>query len=263
MAKKENNWIAWAALAIALVALISVLGNAYMTGEVIVKKSPTGTVDVYTKTEVNNMISKVNGGIIERFDTLMTIVSPLGERVDLTNNFPKDDVTISGKIYTIELISASDSAATVKVTDRDSVGVIDSVEIKEGSIRSFKGLFLYIAKANEQPFTGTDYEFAASVIVYPTKLSNYIDMVQLKNTMNSSRPGITNDKATFTNVATGDLLDTVWLSEGKGTLVVNGKSYGITMAGSSSMASEKRIVTVENSVAVEQQGKVGDFFFLM
>ena len=57
MAKKENNWIAWAALAIALVALISVLGNAYLTGNFIrVQKSQIGPV-VYTKADIDKKFS--------------------------------------------------------------------------------------------------------------------------------------------------------------------------------------------------------------
>src|SRR3989338_7990988 len=53
MAKKENNWIAWAALAIALGALISVLGNAYLTGNFIrVQKTQVGPM-IYTKAEID------------------------------------------------------------------------------------------------------------------------------------------------------------------------------------------------------------------
>ena len=81
MVKKENNWIAWAALAIALVALISVLGNAYLTGNFIRVNNlgALGKSPVYTKADIDKMLSKLDMIYVDPLDcfSATTIISNL------------------------------------------------------------------------------------------------------------------------------------------------------------------------------------------
>jgi hypothetical protein len=67
-------------------------------------------------------------------------------------------------------------------------------------------------------------------------------LLKLESTANSSTAGTNNDRARFTDVATGDTLDTTWTSEGTGTLTVGGKSYTVKMYGDANNASEGRDV---------------------
>ncbi len=66
--------------------------------------------------------------------------------------------------------------------------------------------------------------------------------------------GYSNDYAKFTDVFSGDLLETTWTEEGVGTLTVGGKSYGVTLSGVSSGASDSFGVTLnypDSSVAAD------------
>jgi hypothetical protein len=56
--------------------------------------------------------------------------------------------------------------------------------------------------------------------------------------------GYSNDYAKFTDVFSGDVLETTWTDEGVGTLTVGGKSYGVNLSGVSSGASETFGVTL-------------------
>src|SRR3989338_3643399 len=118
MARKENNWIAWAALAIALVALISVLGNAYLTGNFIrVNNLGTlGKTPVYTKADIDATLPN----LIDLSSENPWAVFTLASDSDTSSKF-----SYVAQKYEIQLISASDNSATFKMGP-------ESVEISEG-----------------------------------------------------------------------------------------------------------------------------------
>ena len=76
---------------------------------------------------------------------------------------PQAEVTIAGKSYTIELVSASDSAATIKVTDSD--GNSDSREIDEDKSKTVKGIEIAVSTADE-----TNQKLSATVLVGANKV---------------------------------------------------------------------------------------------
>ena len=72
------------------------------------------------------------------------------QKISLTNSNPSAEVTVDSKVYTVELVSSSDSAATVKVTD--STGASDSRTIDEGKSKTIKGLEVAVESADETNF---------------------------------------------------------------------------------------------------------------
>lgn len=67
-------------------------------------------------------------------------------------------------------------------------------------------------------------------------------LLKLGSTANSSTSGTSNDRVRFIDVATGQIIDTVWDSEGAGTITVGGYTYRVYMKGSANKASEQRDV---------------------
>src|SRR3989344_4402243 len=61
--------------------------------------------------------------------------------------------------YNIELISASDTSATIKVTN--NLGVSDTRVVSKGSLKIINGLNVYVKNVNEQ-----NSEFSAEIIVF-------------------------------------------------------------------------------------------------
>ena len=72
------------------------------------------------------------------------------EKITLTSDDPSATVTVEGNTYTIELDSASDTAATVKVTN--SAGTSDTKEVNEGDSRTINGLEVGVDTASENNF---------------------------------------------------------------------------------------------------------------
>jgi hypothetical protein len=69
------------------------------------------------------------------------------EKVDLTSDAPTASVTVGGSAYTIELVSASDTSATIKVTN--SAGVSASKEISEAASKRINGIDIAVTNADE------------------------------------------------------------------------------------------------------------------
>ncbi|MEN9626222.1 MAG: S-layer like family, N-terminal region [archaeon] len=86
------------------------------------------------------------------------------EKLDLSSDAPAADATVSGKVYTVELVSASDTAATVKVTD--SAGKSESKEIDEAASKKVNGITIAVVNADE-----TNLKLSASVIAGTDKLT--------------------------------------------------------------------------------------------
>lgn len=85
-------------------------------------------------------------------------------KVDLTSDDPIADVTVSEKSYTLELVSASDTAATIKVTDSD--GNSDSKEVTESNSKKIQGLTIAVNTADE-----TNFKLSASIVAGAEKLT--------------------------------------------------------------------------------------------
>ena len=62
-------------------------------------------------------------------DTLVLLRS--AEKLSLDSDNPSVDITIEGSIYTVELVSSSDTSATIKITD--SSGNVESKEVSEAA----------------------------------------------------------------------------------------------------------------------------------
>ncbi|MBI4116627.1 hypothetical protein HY449_02700 [Candidatus Pacearchaeota archaeon] len=86
------------------------------------------------------------------------------EKVDLSSDAPTTDVTVAGATYTIELVSASDSAATVKVTN--SAGTSESKEIDEAKSKKINGITIAVITADE-----TNLKLSASIIAGADKIT--------------------------------------------------------------------------------------------
>ncbi len=86
------------------------------------------------------------------------------EKVSLSSDTPTTTVTIAGKEYTIELVSASDTSATIKVTDSD--GNTETKEINENASKKIQGVTIAITNADE-----TNLKLSASVIAGAEKVT--------------------------------------------------------------------------------------------
>ena len=86
------------------------------------------------------------------------------ERLDLTSDSSSSTVTIGGVSYTVELVSASDTAATIKVTN--SAGVSASKEITEAASKRVNGVDVAVINADE-----TNLKLSASVIIGSQKVT--------------------------------------------------------------------------------------------
>ena len=64
------------------------------------------------------------------------------------------------------------------------------------------------------------------------------------STIKNQTTGTNQDKAIFTDVFSGDTYETVWSSDGTGTVSVKGKSYSVTSVGPSSFSSNQYNVTL-------------------
>ena len=96
-------------------------------------------------------------------DTLVLLKS--AEKLSLTSpDNPTADVFIDGETYTIELISASDTAATVAVTD--SSGTTESKEINEAASKKVNGIEIAVTTADE-----TNIKLSASIVAGSDKFT--------------------------------------------------------------------------------------------
>ncbi len=80
------------------------------------------------------------------------------KRVSLSSDDPSTEVTVDDKTYTVEMVSSSDSAATVKVTN--SEGVSESKEISEGTSKTVNKLEVGVDTADE-----TNLKLSATLLV--------------------------------------------------------------------------------------------------
>ncbi len=86
------------------------------------------------------------------------------EKVLLSSDSPTSEVTIGGKKYTVELVSASDTSATVKVTNE--AGDSETKEVNENASKKINGVTVAITNADE-----TNLKLSASVIAGAEKVT--------------------------------------------------------------------------------------------
>lgn len=86
------------------------------------------------------------------------------ERVDLTNEDPSAEVTIGGKKYTVELVSASTTTATVKVTAED--GTSATKEITENASKKVGAVTVAVITSD-----ANNFKLSATVVVGAEKLT--------------------------------------------------------------------------------------------
>jgi hypothetical protein len=72
------------------------------------------------------------------------------DSLSLTNDDPKRDVVIEGSSYSVELVGASDGAATIRVTDSD--GESEAREVGEGKHKMILDLLIRMKTADEVNF---------------------------------------------------------------------------------------------------------------
>lgn len=96
-------------------------------------------------------------------DTSLVLLKE-AEKVSLDSDNPTADVTVGGATYTIELVSASDTAATIRVTD--SSGSSDSAEINEAASKKVNGLTVAVNTADE-----TNLKLSATIIAGADKVT--------------------------------------------------------------------------------------------
>ena len=95
-------------------------------------------------------------------DTLVLLKS--AEKLSLNSDNPTGDVVIAGETYTIELVSASDTAATIAVTD--SSGTTESKEVSEAASKKINGVEVAVTTADE-----TNIKLSASIVAGSDKFT--------------------------------------------------------------------------------------------
>ena len=95
-------------------------------------------------------------------DTIVLLKS--AEKLSLDSDNPSADVIIDGSVYTVELVSTSDTAATVKITD--SSGNAESKEINEAASKKINGITVAVVNADE-----TNLKLSASIIAGSDKIT--------------------------------------------------------------------------------------------
>lgn len=95
-------------------------------------------------------------------DTLVLLKS--AKKVSLSSDDPSAEITINGNSYVLELISASDSSATIAITDSD--GNTESKEINEAQSKKINGISVAVTTADE-----TNLKLSATVVAGTDKVT--------------------------------------------------------------------------------------------
>ena len=85
--------------------------------------------------------------------------------ITLTNDNPTKEVTFDGRAYSVELVSASTTTATIKITD--DKGYAESKEVAEGYSKDINGLAVKVVSAD-----ATNFALTASLIVEKSSSSD-------------------------------------------------------------------------------------------
>ncbi len=128
----------WTIVGISLiVAVIASFGTAYITGNVITVSKYGGTSSVYTKSEIDSQLTSLK-------NTINNVEAPTFR---LTSDRAEETVYLRSSKYTAELMSASDTAATIKITN--SAGSSQVLEIFQGQTKSVNGVNVTVVSTDE------------------------------------------------------------------------------------------------------------------
>src|SRR3989344_4796741 len=94
-------------------------------------------------------------------DSTNLVLLKTAEKVSLSSDTPSSKVIIGGKEYTVELVSASDTAATVKVTDSD--GNSETKEINENASKKVQGIAVAVGE-DSKVIDGTKVTFSNATL---------------------------------------------------------------------------------------------------
>lgn len=133
----------WTIVGVALVvAVIASFATTSITGNFIKVRDIKGVTkqvytisETYSKEEINNAINSVKKKIPSTYISLNSEDKPLVP------------IEFSGKMYKIELVSASDTKATIKVTNSSENS--DTKEVSEGLPELIQGLKIKVYSADE------------------------------------------------------------------------------------------------------------------
>jgi len=101
-------------------------------------------------------------GSASDYDTLVLLKS--AEKISLDSDNPSAEVTVGGETYTIELVSSSDTSATIRVTDAS--GNSNTREVAEAASKKIGGITIAITSADE-----TNLKLSASLIAGSEKVT--------------------------------------------------------------------------------------------
>jgi hypothetical protein len=98
-------------------------------------------------------------------DDTSIVLLQSAEKVSLDSEAnPSQEVLVGGETYTVELVSASDTAATIKVTN--SAGTSESREVNEADSKKINGLTVAVTNADE-----TNLKLSASIVAGSEKVT--------------------------------------------------------------------------------------------
>ncbi len=97
-------------------------------------------------------------------DATSLILLKTAEKISLTSEDPSAEVTIAGKKYTIDLVSASTTDATVKVTDEN--GNSETKSVNENASKKIQGVTIAVTTADSN-----NLKYIASVIAGAEKVT--------------------------------------------------------------------------------------------
>jgi hypothetical protein len=98
-------------------------------------------------------------------DSTKLVLLQSAEKISLdSETAPSQEVVIGGETYTVELVSSSDTSATIKVTD--SSGNSESKEISEASSKKVNGVTIAVTTADE-----TNMKLSASIVAGSEKVT--------------------------------------------------------------------------------------------
>lgn len=95
-------------------------------------------------------------------------------KIELNTDFPKNEIIVNDKQYIIELVSATDTSATIKVID--STGKSDMKEINENTSKEINGIIIIVKNSEE-----TNLELSVSIMIEKvSKIKILTDLTNLK-----------------------------------------------------------------------------------
>lgn len=174
------------------------------------------------------------------------------ERLSLDSTASTQDVTVAGKTYTVTLVSASDTSATITVTDKVA-GTSETKKIDEASTKKVNGLTIAVTTADEN-----NLKYSASFVVGSEKVTltdnNYVKVGESDTAVlgtdvdfHSGSPGAGLTKITISVTAADS--DTAALKEGGALVDPVFKTVKLSLGGFNigTTSAQREDIRVENS----------------